>query len=112
MEVIWTKSAKQDLINYQKNSHIINIENINSYIISLINYVDTLANMPKIGKLLFKINNIEIRQLIYKMHRILYSLINDTVYILVISHTTRDYEEIIKYIKDFFNNTSHDTYIK
>ena len=36
MEIIWTKSAKQDLINYQRNSRIIKVENINLYIASLI----------------------------------------------------------------------------
>ena len=60
--------------------------------------------MPNLGKFIFKINNFEIRQLIYKMHRILYSTKEDKIYILVISHTTRNYKEIVNYIKTYFKS--------
>lgn len=99
MEIIWSKSAKKDLYDYFQNSRIYTKEKVNSYIISLVEYIDTLMDMPKMGKLLFLINNIEIRQIIFKMHRILYSINDNKINILVVSHTSRDNKEIVSYIR-------------
>lgn len=60
--------------------------------------------MPQIGRRIFEVNNEEIRQLIYEKHRMLYTLKKDKIYILAVVHTTRNYNVIIKYIKDNMRN--------
>ena len=99
MEVIWTKSAKCDLRSYFENSKLHTDKKVHEYIFSMIGYISILENMPQMGKKVFEINQKEIRQLIYEMHRILYYINKDKIYILAVVHTTRDYNEIIKFIK-------------
>lgn len=93
MIVIWSNNAKKDLLRFSQN-------NTKDYINSLINYIDNLENFSKLGKFLFKRNYLEIRQLIYHMHRIFYAINNNIVYILVISHTSQDVHPHIKYLKN------------
>ena len=104
MIVFWTENAKNDLVNYKQNSKIITPQKVENYINSLIEYVDTLNEFHELGKFLFNIEDFEIRQLIYHKHKIFYALHSNKIYILVVSHTSRNPKEIIKTIKSYFNN--------
>ena len=99
MVVIRSKYAKLDLKNYKQNSNIHYKENLSKYIKNLILYVDTLKDFPLLGKMFYSYKNIEIRQLIYEMHRIFYYIQNETVIIIMVVHTSRDLTNIIKEIK-------------
>ena len=98
MYIVWTESAKEDLANYRNESKILNVE---IYIEKLIDYVDELENYPRLGKKIFNKKDKEIRKLIYKMHKILYYLENDKIFILAVLHGHRDMKVVEKYIKDY-----------
>ena len=100
MVVIWTENAKKNLQDYKQNSNIIMDNKVESYITSLIQYVDNLSNFSKLGKFLFNRNRLEIRQLIYKFHRIFYAINKDKIFILSISHTSRSLSNAIKEVKE------------
>ncbi|MBP3256270.1 MAG: type II toxin-antitoxin system RelE/ParE family toxin [Clostridia bacterium] len=96
MKIVWTKSAKEDLANYRNESKILDVE---KYIEKLIDYVDELESHPRLGKKLFNIRDKEIRQLIYKMHKILYIVEDEKIMILVVVHVHRDMNFIVKFLK-------------
>lgn len=86
-------------MNYKLNSKTINPD---EYINSLIDYIENINNFNKIGKFLFVNKDMEFRQLIYKMHRIFYAIKDNEIFILVISHTSRDTKTIFNYLKKYF----------
>ena len=102
MKILWSENAKNDLLNYKQNSKIVTEGKVEKYINDLIEYVNSLNNSTKLGKFLFNKKGFEIRQLIYNMHKIFYAIKKDTIHILVISHTSRNPNEIMKVIQKFF----------
>ena len=60
----FSKNNMQDFVKYSK------METTTKYIEKLVLSVSILENYPEAGKVLFYTNNIAVRQLIYKMHRI------------------------------------------
>lgn len=87
MEVIITKRARDDLNDYFYHSK----SNKKDYINQLIDYTDTISTLPNIGKIVDYIKQYEIRQLIYKKHKILYTIYNNKIYILSFVHTSRKF---------------------
>lgn len=63
----------------------------------LIDYVDTLDNMHEMGKdFEYVISSYKLRQLIYKKHRIIYTIKEGDVVILAVLHTRLDLEKALK----------------
>lgn len=102
MEIIWLDDAKNDLISYKQNSSIITEEKIENYLNNLVEYVTSLTTYPYLGKLFFYHNGTEVRQLLYKMHRIIYYIENNEIRILAIIHTSQDIDSAIQYLNNFF----------
>ena len=102
MVVHWTKEAKLDLKNYYTNSKIYSKGKLEKYITDLIIYVNSLSSFPNLGKLLYTHNEIKIRQLIFKMHKIFYYVQENKIIIIKIAHTSRDLIKVIKIINNFF----------
>ena len=100
MVINWTKPAKLDLKSYFAYTKTLHPSN---YIYNLIDYVDTLKKFPNLGKNYIKINNINIKIIIYKMHKIFYYIKNDEqMYILKIAHGYMNDDTILKAFNDFF----------
>ena len=97
MVIKWTTSAKQDLKDFIKNARIYNPT---QYVTSLMDYAENLAISNQLGKFLFSINELEIRQLIYKKHRIIYYVEVDEVVILSVVHTARNLTKYIEFLKE------------
>ncbi len=99
MVIIWSDFAKRNLQNYIKFSKL---SSPNTYIEELVNTVHILEDNPRAGKELNFDKNREIRQLIYKMHRIIYLVIDKEIYILTVLHANQDLQTTINSIKRFF----------
>lgn len=66
----------------------------------LIDYVDILETMPKLGKnIKYIISNYEVRQIIYKKHRIIYHIKGNDIVNLAVLHTRLDIEKALKKLK-------------
>jgi plasmid stabilization system protein ParE len=100
--VIWSKNAKYDLKNYLKKSKIQSQQKLKKYISSLIIYTKLLEHFPKLGKVFYVYKNIEIRQLIFKIHKIFYFIQNDKIIIVKVANPSQDLSNIIKIIKKYF----------
>ena len=100
MEIVWTNEAKQDLFNFINNARVDTEKTATEYVSKLVDYVENLSTNSQLGKSAFLINNIEIRQLIYKSHKILYFIQENSIYIIAVIHSKRDIELYKKYLQD------------
>lgn len=98
MEIIWSDLSKQDLRNFFDHIHDGTETNATNYILNLIHYTDFLSTNPYLGKLLFSNNNLNYHVLIYRKHKIIYTVTN-SINIVSIVHSSRNMAEIFKQIK-------------
>lgn len=98
--LIWTDNAISHITEFIKEARTGTEEIAKEYMNKLVDYVDTLDNMNKIGKNLeYVISNYKLRQLIYKSHRIIYTIQEDDVVILAVLHTRLDVGNALKKLK-------------
>ena len=101
MVITWSKHSQADLKNFLDNVYEGNDKSANNYIISLMNYINLLKNNPYLGKLDQESKIKSIRQLIYRKHKIFYTVYDDYILILTVVHSSRN---IDNYFKDFLSN--------
>lgn len=98
--VIWTDNAITNITEFIDDAKMDTEETAKSYMRKLVDYVDILETMPKIGKEIdYIILNYQVRQLIYKKHRIIYYIKGDDTVILAIIHTRLDINKTIRKLK-------------
>ncbi len=98
--VIWAETAINHITQFIDDAKSGTEQTAKKYIEKLIDYVEILNEMPNIGKTFTsKIYKYELRQLLYKKHRIIYYLNNDRVVILAVIHTRLDVKKAIDRIK-------------
>ncbi len=98
--VIWTDNAISHITEFIDGVREDTEENTKNYMRKLIDYTDILETMPEIGKKTdFFIFNYEIRQMIYKKHRIFYHIKGRNVVILAIIHTKLDVGKALRKLK-------------
>ena len=69
--VVWTDNAISHITEFIDEAREDTEETVKTYVRKLIDYTDIFETMPEIGKKTnFFISNYEIRQMIYKKHRI------------------------------------------
>ena len=98
--VVWTDNAITNITEFINDAKMDTEETAKSYMRKLIDYVDILETMPELGK---KINyitlNYEVRQLIYKKHRIIYHIKDTDAVILAVVHTRLDIGKALRKLK-------------
>lgn len=99
MVIKWSYFARDNLKDFIKNSKM---SSPYKYAELLVEYVNGLVENNYLGKILCNINSKEVRQLIYKKHRILYYVFNDEIYIIAVLNTAQDLEGSLKFIKMYF----------
>ncbi len=98
--VIWAETAINHITQFIDDAKSGTEQTAKKYIEKLIDYVEILNEMPNIGKTFtYKVYKYELRQLLYKKHRIIYYLNNDRVVILAVIHTRLDVKKAIDRIK-------------
>lgn len=98
MVIKWSNFAKSNLHDFIQNSKLYSP---NIYVKNLVNSVSILKDNPKAGKILFIYNEMEFRQLIYKMHRVIYRISDNEIHIGAVLHTARNLETSLRFIKKF-----------
>ncbi len=92
MEIIWSKPAREDLqLIYQYIAHD-SSQYAKQVIQDITEKVGVLVNLPKIGRKVPEINEENIREVGMYSYRIMYELINDTVYIHGIFHKRQHFK--------------------
>ena len=95
--VVWTDTAISHITEFIDNAREGTEKTAKAYMNKIVDYVTILETMPNIGKqmeyVLFKY---EIRQMIYKKHRIIYHLKGNDAIILAVLHTKLDIDNALK----------------
>jgi len=65
------------------------------------NAINLLRINPKLGKVEYIIEDVEIRKLVHKEHNILYLVNNDEIIIISVVHTKYPINEILYFIKQY-----------
>lgn len=102
--VIWTDTAISHITEFIDEVREDTENTAKSYMSKLIDYTDILETMPEIGKKIeFVISSYEIRQMIYKKHRIIYHIKENDVVILAVLHTRLDINKALNRLKRDIN---------
>ena len=73
--VVWTDNAISHITEFIDEARTDTEETAKAYMNKLVDYADILETMPEIGKKMeYVISNYEIRQMLYKKHRIFYHI--------------------------------------
>lgn len=98
--VIWTDRAISHITEFIDETIEDTEESAKSYARKLVDYADILDSMPELGKnMRYIISKYEIRQLIYKKHRIIYHIKENDIVILSVLHTRLDLEKALRKLK-------------
>ncbi len=98
--VVWTDNAISHITEFIDEAREDTEETVKTYVRKLIDYTDIFETMPEIGKKTnFFISNYEIRQMIYKKHRIFYHIKGRDIVILAIIHTKLDVGKALRKLK-------------
>jgi plasmid stabilization system protein ParE len=98
--VIWTDNAISHITEFISDARTDTEKIAKSYMQKLVDYVDILETMPQIGKKMdYIILDYEIRQMIYKKHRIIYHVKGNDTVILAVLHTKLDINKALKKLK-------------
>lgn len=87
--IIFTKTSLQDLKEIMNKISYYNMKK--TYILNLLNYIKILEEMPYIGKVISKSKFHNIRQLIFRKHKIIYQIENDKIYIHAIVNNSKNF---------------------
>ncbi len=98
--VVWTDTAISHITEFIDEARQDTENTAKAYMQKLVDYADILNSMPKIGKnIKYIISNYELRQIIYKKHRIIYYIKENDIVIIAILHTRLDINKALKRIK-------------
>lgn len=98
--VVWSDNAISHITEFISEARTDTEETAKAYMQKLVDYTDILETMPQIGKSMeFIVSDYEIRQIIYKSHRIIYHVKNDEIVILAVIHTRLDVSKTLKKLK-------------
>ena len=98
--VVWTDNAISHITEFIDEVREGTEKTAKTYMRKLVDYTDILETMPEIGKKTnFYIFDYEIRQMIYKKHRIFYNIKGKDVVILAIIHTRLDVGKALRKLK-------------
>ena len=101
MVIIWTEPSIADLQNFLDNARDGTYKSANDYIISLMNYVNLLKIYPHLGKIYRKLKLKNVRQLIYRKHKIFYTIYDNHILIITVIHSSRNMDNLFN---DFLLN--------
>ncbi len=89
--LIWTKPAQKDVMEFINTAKPGTNSTIKLYFFKLSKYIEILNTMPYLGKKLDLFSlDLNIHQIIYKSHKIIYLIIDSDIYILSVLHSKMD----------------------
>ena len=101
MVIKWTPLAIEQLQNFVEISKA-ETHNVKKYITSLVDYSNSLLSNNELGKVMFILDNVKFRQLLYKKHRIIYYIKKDEIQIVSVIHTSQNLERAIAMLEKFY----------
>lgn len=102
--VVWSDTSIMHITEFIDDAKNGTEQTAKIYMKKLVDYSEILDTMPKLGKdFQFELYDYELKQLIYKKHRIIYHIKDNNVVILAVIHTRLDIKKVIRSIKKGIN---------
>ena len=102
--LIWTELAKKDVMKFINTAKLGTENTIKKYFFKLSTYIEYLDYMPYLDKQLNLFSqDLNIRQIIFRSHKVIYQISNSNIYILTVIHSKIDTKTIISKIIHFLN---------
>lgn len=99
--LIWADNAISNITDFINNTRDSTKESAKVYMKTLIDFVGILNIMPRIGKRVeYNVGNYELRQIIYKRHRIIYFLDSNKIIIIAVLHIRLNLEIALRILKN------------
>lgn len=99
--LVWTKQAKKDVMEFINTAKSGTKNTVKKYFLNLSTYIEYLDSMPYLGKQLNLFpQDFNIRQIIFKSHKVIYQISNSNIYILTVIHSKMNNKTIISKIID------------
>lgn len=98
--LIWTDNAIMNITNFIDNAKEGTQKTAKAYMDNLVEYANIIESMNFVGKKInYIVSEYDIRQVIYKKHRIIYHVKEKNIVILAVVHTRLDMKKILNGIK-------------
>lgn len=101
MVIKWTPLAIEQLQNFKEISKV-EPHNIKDYIVSLVAFTNSLLDNNELGKVMFMLDDVKFRQLLYKKHRIIYYVKNNEIQIVSVIHTSQNLTKAIAILEKYY----------
>ncbi|MEQ8553638.1 MAG: type II toxin-antitoxin system RelE/ParE family toxin [Cyclobacteriaceae bacterium] len=89
-EVVWTSNALTDLSEIGEYIATDSLKFAEITVSKLYHKVEILSTYPKSGRIVPETEQENLRELIEGNYRIIYEIINDSIFILTVHHSSRD----------------------
>ncbi|WP_433747632.1 type II toxin-antitoxin system RelE/ParE family toxin [Falsibacillus pallidus] len=93
-ELRWAESAVKDLDNICNYIAEDSEEYARMFARSIIDFVETIAAFPYSGRVVVEMNNEMIREKVLTNYRIIYRINNDSIEVVRIIHSARNFKDI------------------
>ena len=98
--VKWTDNAISNITDFIDSARLDTENTAKNYMNKLVEYTDILNTMPELGKVMENsIFKYEIRQIVYKSHKIIYHYNKKDIIVLTILHSKMDLNMALKRLK-------------
>ncbi len=102
--VVWSDTSIMHITEFIDEAKNGTEQTAKNYMGKLVDYAEILNTMPNLGKdFPLELYDYELKQLIYKKHRIIYHVKDNNVVILAVIHTRLDVKKAIRSIKKGIN---------
>jgi len=99
--VVWSDRAISHITDFIDKAKAGTEQTAKNYMNKLIDYVEILETLPDLGKKFeLKVSDYNVKQIIYRKHRIIYYKNEKKVVILAVLHTKLDIKKAIKDLND------------
>ena len=86
MKILWTQTAidrLSEIHDYIKKDSPVNAQR---WVESILEKISKLSDLPKIGRKVPEINSESIRELIFGNYRIIYKMVDDSIFLMTVRH--------------------------
>jgi addiction module RelE/StbE family toxin len=94
MKIVWTVSAVDDLESVHDYIARDSVIYAASFVERIIAAIETLMDLPEVGRKVPEMDNPDIRELIFQNYRIIYRIHSNTIQVLTIIRGSRDISQL------------------
>lgn len=97
-KLYWTKQSQEDLIKIRNYISHDSYYSAKETYENIIKKAEKIIQFPKIGKIVAELNESYLREIKYKNYRIIYKIVNNSIFIIAIVHNARILQDALDFL--------------